>query len=221
MKLPVYNNSGEKMKEIELSSRVFGVKIKPEVVHQVVVAQMANARQILAHTKNKGEVSGGGIKPWKQKGTGRARHGSIRSPLWRGGGVTFGPRNDRNFSEKVNQKQKQLALFMCLSDRAQDNKFVVLENFEFNGKTKDLNLWLKNLKAKLENLKDGKKFLMVPETNDKNLVRASLNLKNIQVISADSLNCVDILKNNALLVSEKAVEKIEKHYKKINEKKVN
>ena len=104
LKTKLYNSEGKESGEVELPESVFGVKLVDDLVHQVVVAQMANARQVLADTKDKGEVRGGGKKPWKQKGTGRARHGSSRSPLWKGGGVTFGPTNDRNFSKMINKK---------------------------------------------------------------------------------------------------------------------
>ncbi|MEK7653237.1 MAG: 50S ribosomal protein L4 [Patescibacteria group bacterium] len=216
IKIPVYNLSGEKMKEMELSSRIFGVKPKNEVVHQVVVAQMANSRQVLAHTKTKGEVRGGGKKPWRQKGTGRARHGSIRSPLWIGGGVTFGPRKDRNFKEKVNKKQKQLALAMCLSDKVKENSLVVFNELKLKEvKTKALGGWLKELKTKIEDLEKSKKFLLVLDKNDRDFIRAALNLKNANTILADSLNCLDVLKYDTILTSEKAIKIIEKHYRKI------
>ncbi len=204
------------MKEMELSSRIFGVKPKNEVVHQVVVAQMANSRQVLAHTKTKGEVRGGGKKPWRQKGTGRARHGSIRSPLWIGGGVTFGPRKDRNFKEKVNKKQKQLALAMCLSDKVKENSLVVFNELKLKEvKTKALGGWLKELKTKIEDLEKSKKFLLVLDKNDRDFIRAALNLKNANTILADSLNCLDVLKYDTILTSEKAIKIIEKHYRKI------
>lgn len=217
MKIPVYNLNGNKIKDIELSPRIFGVKVKPAVVHQVVMAQMANARQVLAHTKTKGEVRGGGRKPWRQKGTGRARHGSIRSPLWIGGGVTFGPRKDRNFTQQVNKKQKQLALAMCLSDKVASNGLVVLDELKSaEAKTKALSNWLKDLKAKIEELKKSKKFLLVLAKNDKGIIRAALNFKNINTILADSLNCVELLKADAILTSEEAIKIIEEHYKKIH-----
>jgi len=220
MKYPVYNSQGDKVKEIELSSRIFGVKVKPEVIHQVVVAQQANARQVLAHTKTKDEVRGGGKKPWKQKGTGRARHGSSRSPIWVGGGVTFGPRNDRNFSKDVNKKQKQLALAMCLSDKINGKALTVFDRINVEtGKTKTLTVWLKDMKSKIAELKQSKKFLLILDNNDKKTINSALNLRNANTILADSLNCVDLLKYDAVLASEKALEIVEKHYKKIKEKK--
>ena len=128
LKAQVFRQTGEKIKELELNAKIFGVEVKESVVHQVIVAQMANSREAIAHTKLKSEVRGGGKKPWAQKGTGRARHGSSRSPIWVGGGVTFGPRNIRNFSQKINKKMKTKALFMCLSDKVANNLLTVLDD---------------------------------------------------------------------------------------------
>ncbi len=215
MKLPVYNITGVKTKEVEVSSRIFGVKVKPEVVHQVVVAQMANARKVLADTLNKSEVRGGGKKPWKQKGTGKARHGSSRSPIWVGGGVTFGPTNDRNFSKKVNKKQKQLALAMCLSDKLANESLAVFEKLSVEGgKTKNLNALIKTVKEKVSGMEAGKKFLLIIDNNDKELIRSGLNLRNINTISYDSLNCIEVLKYDKVLASEEAISKIAKHYRR-------
>lgn len=138
-KLTVYNQEGAVTGSQELSDKVFGVGVKNEVVHQVAVAMMGNKRQVLAHTKGRGEVRGGGRKPWRQKGTGRARHGSIRSPLWVGGGVTFGPTKERNFSKKINTKMRRKAITMCLSDRVKDGKLVLLDGLSLkDGKTKEI-----------------------------------------------------------------------------------
>jgi len=220
MKYPVYNNSGEQVKDIDLSSRLFGVPAKAEVVHQVVMAQEANSRQVLAHTKTRAEVRGGGKKPWKQKGTGRARHGSTRSPIWVGGGITFGPRSERNFTQKVNKKQKQLALAMCLSDKAAGKTLVILDSLaNTTGKTKDLGLWLANLKSKVSGMKDSKKILLVMDAPDAKLTKSATNLDNIKTISALSLNCVDLLKATTVIASMKSIEAIENHFKKVNEKK--
>lgn len=220
MKYPVYNSQGDKVKDVELSSRIFGVTVKPEVIHQVVVAQQANSRQVLAHTKTKDEVRGGGKKPWKQKGTGRARHGSSRSPIWVGGGITFGPRSNRNFTKGVNKKQKQLALAMCLSDKVNDQALLIFDKLAIDtGKTKTLTAWLKEIKSKIEAVKNRKKFLLVLDHNDKQTINSALNLKNANTILANSLNCVDLLKYDAVLASEKSLEVIDKHYKKLKEKK--
>lgn len=138
-KVPIYNQAGEEVGSQELSEEIFGVKPRESVVHQVVVAMLANRRQVLAHTKDRGEVRGGGRKPWRQKGTGRARHGSIRSPLWVGGGITFGPTKERNFKQKINDKMRRKAIFMCLSDRVQDGKLVLLDKMSvMEGKTKEM-----------------------------------------------------------------------------------
>jgi large subunit ribosomal protein L4 len=220
MKFPVYNQKGEQIKEVELPKRLFGVAMKPAVIHQVVVAQAANARENLAHAKTRSEVSGGGKKPWKQKGTGHARQGSIRAPQWVGGGVTFGPRNTQNFSQKVNKKQKQAALAMCLSQLAGNKTLVIFDKLDNDGgKTKSLNTWAKGLTGKIGDLKNSKKFLLVMDAKDANLTRAAKNLKNVSTISAASLNCIDILKNDTMLISEKTIALIEKHYNKVKEKK--
>lgn len=218
IKLQVYNQQGEKIKELKVSSRIFGREPKTEVIHQVVVAQQANGRQVLAHTKDRSEVRGGGKKPWRQKGTGNARHGSIRSPLWVGGGVTFGPTKERNFKKLVNKKQKQLALAMCLSDKIKDNRLVVFDKLDNNsGKTKDLNNWLKIVAGKVEAIEGINKFLLVTDNNDRQLIKSAMNLNNVRIIMADSLNCVELLNSQALLVSEKSLEKIEHHYRRVNE----
>jgi len=218
IKLSVYNLSGDKVKDLEVSSRLFGRAVKPEVVHQVVVAQNANSRHILAHTLGKGDVRGGGKKPWKQKGTGRARHGSIRSPLWAGGGITFGPTKDRNFSKRVNKKQKQLALAMCLSDKVNEKSLTIFDKIEFKDvKTKELNNWIKTIREKIVDLKDSKKILIVLDSNDKGIRRIALNIDKVETIVADSLNCVDLLKYDTILMTEKSLEVIDQHYKQINE----
>ena len=146
MLISLYNQKGETIGKVKLNPEVFGVKVKSSVVHQVVEAMLANAREAWAHTKTKGEVRGGGRKPWKQKGTGRARHGSIRSPLWVGGGVTFGPRNERNYKKKINKKMKTKDLFMCLSDKVASSQLIVLEDVSLEApKTKYFAEIIKNL----------------------------------------------------------------------------
>ena len=133
-KVTLYNVTGEKSGEVKLSDAVFGIKPKESVVHQVYTALMSNARQPWAHAKDRSEKRGGGRKPWRQKGTGRARHGSIRSPLWTGGGVTFGPLKGRNFKQKINKKTRLLVTRMCLSDKVTDQKLIVIENLPEDGK---------------------------------------------------------------------------------------
>ena len=226
IKTQIYTQTGEKIKELELNSKIFGLAPKESVVHQVAVAQMANSREPIAHTKLKSEVRGGGKKPWRQKGTGRARHGSSRSPIWVGGGITFGPRNIRNFSQKVNKKMKTKALFMCLSDKAQNNLLTILDNLKLEqGKTKEIVDIIKNIKnilnlktAKKENKFDIKKYklslLIVLPKYDKLVLNAARNLIGIKIITADSLNVLDLLKYEKIIILEQGIEVIEKTYLK-------
>lgn len=222
MKYPVYNQAGEKVKDVELNSAVFEVSVNKELVHQVLVAQEANARSPVAHTKQRAEVRGGGRKPWRQKGTGRARHGSIRSPLWKGGGVTFGPSKHRNFEKKINKKMKRKALLMTLSDKVESKQLVLVDNFEIKEyKTKHLFAALKDFSNKLSLGKDGTKkdelgfkALIVTPASSKELVLSARNLIGITIIQADSLNIKDILHCDWLIVAEKSLEVIEKNYVK-------
>ena len=218
MKYPVYDQSGEQVGEHELNPAIFEVKPKEAVVHQVVVAQAANARQVLAHTKDRSEVAGGGRKPWRQKGTGRARHGSIRSPLWRGGGVTFGPQKDRNFAKKINKKVKRQALFMVLTDKAQNGDLVLVDVLDFpEAKTKRFFEFYKNflqkVRGKQQKKQSGTKALIIAPETDDHLIRASRNMREISVIRADSLNVVDLINSNFLIVPVKSLKLIEETYK--------
>jgi len=231
-KVKVYNLDGQVAKEIELNSKIFDIDLNVGLVQQVVQAQMANARQVLAHTKTKGEVRGGGKKPWKQKGTGRARHGSIRSPLWVGGGVTFGPRKDRNFTKQINKKMKRKALFMCLTDKVRSDSAILVDKFELEAiKTKGLIDTLNKLPVLEERIKKTKikkkdqetkieekkvkeiaKTLIVSPKTEKNTLLSSRNLKNIDMIDANSLNVVDVLKYKYLIILEDSLKVIEKTY---------
>lgn len=208
-KVKVYNLEGKEAGELELAKEVFEVEGKEELVHQVVVAQQNNSRQNLAHTKIRSEVRGGGAKPWRQKGTGRARHGSNRSPIWIGGGVTFGPRKEQNFSQKINKKMKNKALCMVLTNKAKEGKLVVLDKLELaEGKTKQLAELLTKLPVK------NSSALLSLAKKDEKVVKAASNLEKIGVLSADSLNVVDLLGKNYLVVDKAAVEKIVEVYKK-------
>ena len=209
MKVKVYNLEGKETGEMNLSDSIFGVKIKPEVVHEVFVAQTNNQREPWADTKNKGEVRGGGKKPWPQKGTGRARHGSIRSPIWRGGGVTFGPLSIRNYKSKTNKKTKRLALKMCLSDRAKNNALVVVEDFNFaEPKTKLFVNFLKTLPVKAKTF-----LLLTPGKNDL-VLRITKNLKSIKTVRAEDISVMDLLSKSMVLTSKAGVETIEKVFNK-------
>ena len=223
MKITVYNQEGNKVEEQELNPIIFDVEINPEVIHQVIIAQRANARQVLAHTKTRGEVRGGGKKPWKQKGTGRARAGTIRSPLWKGGGVVFGPSKERNFSQKVNKKMKKKALFMILTDKVKSDWMITLDKLELvEGKTREFLKVLNNLDKLLLPIKKEKqkkekreKILIIVENKNENLVRAVKNVPRIGTIRADCLNIVDLLKYKYLLITKEGIKKIEKTYLKV------
>lgn len=210
--IEVYNQQGEKIGQMELPAKIFGAPINLDLVHQAVMAQMANVRQVLAHTKDRSEVRGGGRKPWRQKGTGRARHGSIRSPIWRGGGVTFGPTKQRVFAKKINQKMKQQALLMGLSSKLRDQELILLDKLELTeAKTKQMAGIINNLKTKLgKDLNKG--VLIVLAKPDCLITRASRNIPKIKTLIADSLNIKDVLSFKYLLLLQGAIKIIEKTY---------
>lgn len=209
MKIKVYNTEGNVVGERELSPAIFEVVPKEALIHQVVVAMEANMRSNIAHTKTRGEVRGGGRKPWKQKGTGRARHGSTRSPIWIGGGVTFGPRNERNFKQKINKKMRQKAYFMCLSDRAASGNLVVLDKLNFD------ELKTKKLAEILKKLPIGKKTLVALAGKNEKIKKSAANLSWLHVDLVSNLNALEIMRHKYLLIPEDAINKIEEMYKKI------
>lgn len=206
MKVKVYNLQGQEVNELEISDTIFNIPVKQSVVHEVYVAQMNNQREPWADTKNRGEVSGGGKKPWKQKGTGRARHGSIRSPIWKGGGVAFGPLSIRNYKTKINKKTRRLALKMCLTDKITQSEFWVVENWtDFKEKkTKSFAKFLKSLPSKQKN------FLILTDEVDPALYRMTHNIPEIKTESALQVNVMDLIKNKAVVVSIEGVKQIEK-----------
>jgi len=214
MLVNIYNQVGEKIGERKLPSEVFNLKTNFDLISQVVYAQLANRRQGNAHTKDRGEVRGGGRKPWRQKGTGRARVGSIRSPLWRGGGITFGPRKERNFEKKIPKKIRRKALLMVLSEKAKNNLLILLDDLKIEKpKTKLLKELVENLRANIENFKKGSALIILPEM-DKNLLLASKNISEILTIQAKDLNVVDLLSFKYLILPEKAIEVIKKTFLK-------
>ena len=214
LKIKVYNQAAEPVKDIELAEKMFAVEANNELLHQALVAQMANSRQVLAHTKDRSEVSGGGKKPWKQKGTGRARAGSSRSPIWIGGGVTFGPRNDRNFKLKINQKMKQKAMFMVLSDRLRNNSLVIVDDLALaEYKTKKFNEILSTLEKKVLN-SERRNVLVVSEAKDDKVKYSGRNLAGVKIINLENINLVDLLNHKNLLLTEKAYEAFAKRYNK-------
>jgi large subunit ribosomal protein L4 len=196
----LYTWQGKDAGVMTLPDALFAVTPKANVIHNVIVAQEANSRVVLAHVKDRSEVSGGGKKPWKQKGTGRARHGSSRSPIWVGGGVTHGPQDDRNFSVKLNKKTKRTALAMLLTDKLNDGAFVAVEDYNITeGKTK--------FAAEMRNALPGAKTsaLMIVTTGDVAMKRAAANLPRTTTIHAHSLNVRDLAKYRTVIASKDAI----------------
>lgn len=205
-KVSVYNAQGKQDGQRELNDSIFAVPAKPDLIHQVYVALEANARQPWAHAKDKSEIRGGGKKPWKQKGTGRARHGSSRSPIWTGGGVTFGPLNTRNFGKKVNKKMNRSAVMMCLSDKVNSESMVALKGFESSGKTKEF----ATLRSVLP--MNGKSTLLLVDGNDESLARASKNVPRVNMQQAKDVNVADLLHHQFVIATEGAIEALEKRF---------
>ena len=202
-----YNQNGEEIGKIELSDGIFGVPINPSLLHQAVVAQMGNMRQVIAHTKDRSEVRGGGKKPWRQKGTGRARHGSRRSPLWVGGGVTFGPTNYRNFKKKINAKMKRKATLMALSGKAKDKELIVLDKIELaSPKTKEMAAVVDRV---VPNVKSA--LLVLPVKNE-TIERAGRNIADFKIRSISNINVVDLLNYKYLVLTQGTVEALNKKY---------
>lgn len=194
----------------ELPSAIFEVPFNADVVHQALITQRANARQVLAHTKGRGDVSGGGKKPWRQKGTGRARHASIRSPIWKGGGVTFGPTKERNFSKKINKKHSRKALFMVLSSKVKDGALMVMDQFHFDApKTKEAVAVFNNLAPHMVHYTKTKKkqdsLLVVTPKKDITVERAIRNLPFADVIVASNLNIEAVLSAKHIIMTQGSV----------------
>lgn len=208
----VYNTAAKEVGTMDLSPTVFAAPVKESVLHQVVTALQANARRPYAHVKDRSEVRGGGRKPWRQKGTGRARHGSSRSPIWRSGGATFGPRNVRNFSQKVNKKVKKAAMRMVLSDKAANKRLVVVDSFkDMTGKTKEAAGVYQRLVglADVEQKKKGLPKTLVVVSGGYGLTgRATSNIPHVQVRSNNDLSVLDVLKSKVLVMSKEAVEAV-------------
>ena len=200
----VYNMEGNEVGTMELNDAVFGVEVNEHLVHMAVVNQLANNRQGTQSAKTRSEVSGGGRKPWRQKGTGHARQGSTRSPQWTGGGVVFAPK-PRDYSFKMNKKEKRIALLSALSSKVADNKIVVLDAFNLDEvKTKKFAEVMSNLKVD--------KALVVIEGENKNVVLSGRNIPTVKVSATNEINTYDVLKYETLVVTKAAVEKLEEVY---------
>lgn len=208
MKIPVYNSEGKEIEKLELSNAVFALERNDDLIHQVFVSIEANKRQVLAHTKTRGERAGSGIKPWRQKGTGRARVGSVRSPIWRKGGIIFGPRKNRNFGKKVNRKMNSKAIAMVLSGKIKEKELRVIDKLEMPKKK------TKAMVKILESLKISGRILIAFSDKEKGLRLASQNIDKVANILTDQLNVSDMLNNKYLLMSKESVKMLENKYSK-------
>jgi large subunit ribosomal protein L4 len=210
MKIEVYNIKGKKTEDtVALPKEIFEVPMNSDLVHQVLTSQMANKRQVSAHTKNRSEVAGSGIKPWRQKGTGRARHGSKRSPIWVGGGITHGPRKERVLEREIPKKMRRKALFMVLSEKARTSDLIVLEKLESeSGKTKETANILKKLPL------DGKSVFIALSDYDKNVVQSARNIKKTKIDSARNINVLDLMNSKFLILTKESIKTIESTFTK-------
>ncbi len=206
MKVQVFNQEGKSTKEVDLNDSVWNCNWNGDLVHQVLMSQMSNQRAGTAHTKDRSEVSGGGKKPWAQKGTGRARHGSSRSPIWRHGGVTHGPRSDRNYKETIPRVMKNRALFTLLSQKLRDGKIIFLEDLNVEtGKTKDANNIMNNLQNiegfKTINWKKHNNAIIFSAENKKSNIKSFKNLPNVRIENMDQLNPLTIANTRYIVIS--------------------
>ena len=200
----VFNMEGKEVGTLELNDAVFGVEVNEHLVHMAVVSQLANKRQGTQKAKTRAEVSGGGRKPWRQKGTGHARQGSTRAPQWTGGGVVFAP-TPRDYTIRLNKKEKRAALKSALSSRVQENKFIVVDELKMD------EIKTKKFKAVLDNLKVGK-ALVILNDNDQNVVLSARNIADVKTASVGTMNVYDILKYNTVVTTKAAVATIEEVY---------
>ena len=204
-KIDVYDINGKKVKELELNESIFGIEPNEEVVHSVLINFLANQRQGTQSTKTRAEVSGGGRKPWRQKGTGRARQGSTRAPQWIKGGIALGPK-PRSYKYTVNKKERALAVKSVLSSKVLDNELVVVDSIPMKEiKTKEMVKTLSNLKV------EGKTLIMLPEKNE-NVQKSARNIENVKTTLVGTINIYDLLKYNKLVVTEETIKKLEEVY---------
>ena len=203
-KVAVYNMEGKEVDSIDLDDAIFGVEVNDHLVHMAVVQQLANKRQGTQKAKTRSEVSGGGRKPWRQKGTGHARQGSTRSPQWKGGGVVFAP-VPRDYSFKMNKKEKRAALKSALTSRVQENKLIVVDELKFD------EIKTKNFKAVMDNLKVTKAYVVLND-NDEKVVMSARNLPNVQTALTNTINVYDVMKGGTVILTKDAVKTIEEVY---------
>lgn len=204
-KVTLYNMLGEKVGDIDLNDNIFGIEVNEHAMYEVVKNQLANRRQGTQSAKTRTEVRGGGRKPWRQKGTGRARQGSIRAPHWTGGGVTFAPK-PRDYSYKVPKKVKKLAMKSALSSKVENNEIIILDELNLSEpKTKEMVKILNNINA-------GKKALIVMDEKNANVIKSANNIPNVQTILVNTLNVYDILNYDSFIITKDAVRKVEEVY---------
>lgn len=201
-KVNVYNQLGETVGDIELNEDIFGIKVNEHVVYEVVKNQLANKRQGTQSAKTRAEVRGGGRKPWRQKGTGRARQGSIRSPQWKGGGTVFAPK-PRDYSYSVPKKVKRLAMKSVLTSKVNEEEIIVLDDLKLE------NISTKEAVKVLQNINANKKALVVIGEKDENIYRSFKNIENVETVVCNLMNVYDVLKYNSLVITKEAISKIE------------
>ena len=215
MKIEAYNIEGNSVGLIELPDRLFGTRWNAAVVKQIYDGELANRRRPWAHVKDRSEVRGGGRKPWRQKGLGRARHGSTRSPIWVGGGVTHGPRKERDFSVKINKKMKNAAIKCLLSSKLKEGELVLMDNFSIpSGKTKEVLSFFKHLEssAKIKSMTAKSKMLLAVPHNDE-IIRATRNIEQITYIEPRNINVISLLHSKYLILDKAAITELETTFK--------
>ena len=209
MKLDVYSLTGEKKEQVNISASLTEVKSNDKLIAQAILASLNNRRKAIAHTKNRGEVSGGGRKPWRQKGTGRARAGSNRSPIWIGGGVTFGPRNTRNYRQRLPKKVAQKAMQIAIAEKIREKKFIVTSEITFREiKTAQMQSFLEKLP-----IEEGRILMILSKTNP-SLELSAANLRYLKTVQIDGLKLIDILNYDYILTDKDGLSKIEERFAK-------
>jgi len=214
MKAPLYNTEGKEIDTVSLPKEIFEVKVNNELIHQVSESHRANKRRVIAHTKDRSEVSGGGKKPWRQKGTGRARHGSIRSPIWRKGGITFGPTNQRNFKKRIPVKMRRKAVLMVLSAKVADKRFFVIDELKLEKpKTKEMIRIINNMRNNIKEFNKGSVLLALSQIS-KNVILSTRNIVKTKTIEARNLNVLELLNSKNLIITKPSIKVIKETFLK-------
>lgn len=214
MKAPLYNIEGKEIDTVSLPKEIFEVEISHDLIHQISESHRANTRRVIAHTKDRSEVSGGGKKPWRQKGTGRARHGSNRSPIWRKGGITFGPTSDRNFKKRIPIKMRRKAILMVLSAKVADKRLFVVEELKLEKpKTKEIIKIIDNMRNNIKEFDKGSVLLALSEMN-KNVILSTRNIVKTKTIEARNLNVLELLNSKNLIITKSSIKVIKETFLK-------